>query len=79
MSRIIDNQHFPSDVVGGMVLGVLIAVMYILRAIPRYRRVLTAEEERGGGSAPVEMKGEGGLGHEAAVFLHAPEQEGTAV
>ena len=42
MSRIIDNQHHPSDVVGGMVLGVLIAIMYIMRAVPRYARVLTS-------------------------------------
>lgn len=41
MSRIIDNQHHASDVIAGMVLGTLIAVMYILRAIPRYSRVLT--------------------------------------
>jgi membrane-associated phospholipid phosphatase len=42
MSRIVDNQHHPSDVVAGMVLGVLIAMLYILRAIPRYSKVLTA-------------------------------------
>lgn len=42
MSRIIDNQHHPSDVVAGMVLGVLIAIMYIMRAVPRYSRVLTS-------------------------------------
>ncbi|KAG7672061.1 hypothetical protein Ndes2526B_g06972 [Nannochloris sp. 'desiccata'] len=42
MSRIIDNQHHPSDVVAGMVLGVLIAIMYIMRAVPRYARVLTS-------------------------------------
>jgi hypothetical protein len=42
MSRIVDNQHHPSDVVAGMVLGVLIAMLYILRSIPRYGKVLTA-------------------------------------
>ena len=41
MSRIIDNQHHASDVVAGMVLGVVTAVIYILRAVPRYSRVLT--------------------------------------
>jgi len=44
MSRIVDNQHHPADVVAGMVLGVVIAVMYIMRAVPRYRRVLTMKE-----------------------------------
>jgi len=46
MSRIIDNQHHASDVIGGMLLGTLIAIMYILRAMPRYARVLSP----GGGS-----------------------------
>lgn len=41
MSRITDNQHHPSDVVAGMVLGMSIAIMYIMRAIPRFRRVLS--------------------------------------
>lgn len=40
MSRITDNQHSPADVVAGMVLGITIAIMYIMRAIPRYKRVL---------------------------------------
>jgi hypothetical protein len=42
MSRIIDNQHHPADVVGGMLVGVLVALIYILRSIPRYKRVVTA-------------------------------------
>ena len=46
MSRIVDNQHHPADVVAGMVLGVVIAVMYIMRAVPRYRRVLTMQESQ---------------------------------
>lgn len=40
-SRIVDNQHHPSDVVAGMLLGIVVAVIYILRAVPRYTRVLT--------------------------------------
>ena len=54
MSRIIDNQHHPADVVGGMTLGILIAVIYVLRAVPRYARMLT----------PVgESRGRGGVGN----------------
>ena len=41
MSRITDYQHHPSDVVGGMFLGTILAIIYIMRAIPRYGRVIT--------------------------------------
>ncbi len=63
MSRIIDNQHHPSDVIGGMVLGVLIAIMYIMRAVPRYARVLTStckpcEEKK------IKTEGDGGVENE---------------
>ena len=37
---IIDYQHDVSDVLGGAFLGTMIAIVYILRAIPRWRRVL---------------------------------------
>jgi membrane-associated phospholipid phosphatase len=40
-TRIIDYQHNVSDVVAGMVLGLGIATIFLLRAVPRYRRVLT--------------------------------------
>ena len=36
LSRIIDNKHHPSDVVGGGFLGTLIGVVFVLRAIPRH-------------------------------------------
>ncbi|KAL6767978.1 hypothetical protein ACKKBF_B37335 [Auxenochlorella protothecoides x Auxenochlorella symbiontica] len=43
ISRIIDNQHHPSDVIGGALIGICIALIYVLRAIPRYKRVLSPE------------------------------------
>ena len=41
MSRVTDHQHHEVDVVAGVVLGVLIALLFIMRSIPRYRRVLS--------------------------------------
>jgi hypothetical protein len=41
MSRMVDNQHHAVDVVAGMVLGVLIALLFITRSVPRYARVLS--------------------------------------
>lgn len=43
LSRVIDYQHNYSDIVGGAFLGTLGALVYVLRAIPRYRRVLSPE------------------------------------
>ncbi len=40
-TRIIDYQHNVSDVVAGYLVGVVIATIYLLRAVPRYKRVLT--------------------------------------
>ncbi|KAL4423522.1 hypothetical protein ABPG77_006545 [Micractinium sp. CCAP 211/92] len=45
ISRIIDYQHDVSDVLGGAFLGTMIAIVYILRAIPRWRRVLQNTSE----------------------------------
>lgn len=39
ISRIIDYQHDPSDVVGAALLGTMIALVYLLRGIPRWKRV----------------------------------------
>ena len=36
---IIDYQHDPSDVVGAALLGSMIALVYLLRAIPRFQRI----------------------------------------
>ena len=41
VSRVIDNQHHYADILGGMFLGTMIALLYVLRAIPRYKRVLS--------------------------------------
>ena len=41
--RFIDNQHNISDILGGMLLGTMIALVYIMRAIPRYKRVLSPD------------------------------------
>lgn len=45
ISRIIDFQHDPSDVLGGALLGIMVALVYLLRAIPRWRRVLAADDQ----------------------------------
>ncbi len=37
LSRVIDYQHNYSDILGGAFLGTLVAIVYALRAIPRYR------------------------------------------
>ena len=59
LCSIIDYQHDPSDVVGGALLGTMIALVYLLRAIPRWRRVLQADGlELGGASSG--HKGPGG-------------------
>ena len=44
VSRIIDNKHHASDVVGGAVLGGAIALLYFLRAVPRHRRLDELDE-----------------------------------
>ena len=43
ISRVIDDQHHVSDIIAGMLLGSYVALVYALRAIPRYRRVLSPE------------------------------------
>lgn len=40
MSRVIDNKHHPSDVIGGSFLGTVVGTAYILRAIPRHYAVM---------------------------------------
>jgi membrane-associated phospholipid phosphatase len=40
-TRITDYQHNVSDVVAGVVIGTIIATIFLLRAIPRYSRVLS--------------------------------------
>ena len=44
-SRITDWQHNVSDVVAGWLLGLAVAGIYLLRATPRYKKVLTYIEE----------------------------------
>ena len=39
----VDNQHNFSDVLGGAFLGTMISLVYVLRALPRYRRVLSPD------------------------------------
>ncbi|KDD75451.1 hypothetical protein H632_c680p1 [Helicosporidium sp. ATCC 50920] len=51
LSRVIDHQHHISDILGGAFVGIFIALVYSLRAIPRYKRVLSLEPE----SVPTEM------------------------
>ena len=59
LCSIIDYQHDPSDVVGGALLGTMIALVYLLRAIPRWRRVLQADGLELGGASSGHM-GPGG-------------------
>ena len=47
VSRTVDKQHSTADVLGGMFLGTLVAIVYILRSIPRYRRVLSPDRLEG--------------------------------
>lgn len=44
-TRITDWQHNVSDVVAGWLLGLTVAVIYLLRATPRYKKVLTYIED----------------------------------
>ncbi len=44
ISRIIDNKHHPSDVIGGGFLGTVIGGCFILRAVPRHFIVIPEEE-----------------------------------
>jgi len=44
ISRVIDNKHHPSDIVGGAFLGTIIGTAFILRAIPRHYIVIPEEE-----------------------------------
>jgi hypothetical protein len=70
-TSIIDYQHDVADVVGGALLGTQIALVYLLRAIPRWKRVLEAEHGAAalGGAAP------GGSGVGRAVGLGSEERE----
>ena len=42
ISRIIDNKHHPSDVVGGAFLGTIIAAAFLIRVVPRHYSVVAA-------------------------------------
>jgi phosphatidate phosphatase len=46
-TRITDWQHNVSDVVAGWLLGLTVAAIYLLRATPRYKKVLTYVETEG--------------------------------
>jgi membrane-associated phospholipid phosphatase len=46
LSRVRDFQHATTDIVGGAFLGTLIALLFSLRAIPRFRRVLGPDTGR---------------------------------
>ena len=53
MSRALDKQHDFADVLGGAFVGCLVALVYFLRAAPRYKRVLSpaVEGEEDGGQS----------------------------
>lgn len=40
MTRYMDNKHNISDVIGGWLLGALIAIIFVLRAIPTHKYVI---------------------------------------
>ena len=50
ISRVRDNKHHPSDIVGGALLGITICMVYLGRAIPRHCSVLDAPKIQRGGS-----------------------------
>ena len=60
-TRITDWQHNVSDVVAGWLLGLTVAAIYLLRATPRYKKVLTYieddEEGKEGGEEGGEKRG----------------------
>lgn len=43
ISRVIDYQHNYSDILGGAFLGTVVAIVYSLRAIPRYKRTMSPD------------------------------------
>ena len=45
VSRVIDNKHAPSDVIGGSFIGTIVGTAYILRAIPRHYAVMEEPRE----------------------------------
>jgi hypothetical protein len=65
MCSIIDYQHDPSDVVGGALLGTMIALVYLLRAIPRWKRVLQEDGLQLGGPSGGHMGPGGCTGRQA--------------
>lgn len=44
ISRIMDDKHHPSDVVGGAFLGTIIACAFLARAIPRHQVVMDTDD-----------------------------------
>ncbi|GAB4813543.1 hypothetical protein N2152v2_000589 [Parachlorella kessleri] len=50
-SRIVDNKHHPSDIISGAVLGGAIALLYLIRAVPRHRRLDELDDGDGEGEA----------------------------
>lgn len=44
ISRVIDNKHHPSDIIGGSFLGTIIGGAFVLRAIPRHFIVIPDDE-----------------------------------
>lgn len=43
LTRTTDYQHHYADIVAGAFIGTLFALVYIMRAIPRYKRVLAPD------------------------------------
>ena len=43
ISRVMQGQHSRADILAGAFLGTLVAVALVLRAIPRYVRVLSPD------------------------------------
>lgn len=62
-SRIVDNKHHPSDVVAGAVLGSAVGLLYVMRAIPRHRRLDELDESDAEAipAAPLLGSGPGGM------------------
>jgi len=43
LTRTTDYQHHYADIVAGAFIGTMFALVYIMRAIPRYKRVLAPD------------------------------------
>lgn len=69
LTRTTDYQHRYADIVAGAFIGTMFAIVYIMRAIPRYKRVLAPDVSIKGG----EVVGEGEEGGDGSLIQEEGE------